>query len=85
VPPQVEWLVLETTDLCLGIDDLLPVLGSVGHFTIFTYECDNNQQVTRCDVNGKSMWCPVYRWRDSGLGLGTELENSSCNAKGKTL
>ena len=30
-----------------------------------------------------AMWCPVYRWRDSGLGLGSELENSSCNAKGK--
>ena len=30
-----------------------------------------------------AMWCPVYRWRDSNLGLGTELENSSCNAKGK--
>ena len=28
-------------------------------------------------------WCPVYRWRDSNLGLGMELENSSCNAKGK--
>ena len=30
------------THLCLGIDDLLPVFGSVGHFTILTYECDNN-------------------------------------------
>ena len=30
-----------------------------------------------------AMWCPVYRWRDSDLGLGTELGNSSCNAKGK--
>ena len=30
-----------------------------------------------------AMWCPVYRWRDSGLGLGSELENFSCNAKGK--
>ena len=30
-----------------------------------------------------AVWCPVYRWRDSGLGLGTELENSSRNAKGK--
>jgi hypothetical protein len=25
----------------------------------------------------------VYRWRDSNPGLGTELGNSSCNAKGK--
>ena len=30
-----------------------------------------------------AMRCTVYRWRDSGLGLGSELENSSCNAKGK--
>ena len=30
-----------------------------------------------------AMWCPVYRWRDSNPGLGTELGNSSCNAKGK--
>jgi len=30
-----------------------------------------------------AMWCPVYRWRDSNLGLGTELGNSSCHAKGK--
>jgi hypothetical protein len=30
-----------------------------------------------------AMWCPVYRWRDSDLGLGTELGNSSGNAKGK--
>ena len=30
-----------------------------------------------------AMWCPVYRWRDSDLGLGTELGNSSCDAKGK--
>src|SRR4051812_19826964 len=26
---------------------------------------------------------PVYRWRDSNPGLGTELGNSSCHAKGK--
>ena len=31
-----------------------------------------------------AMWCPVYRWRESNLGLGTELGNSSCNAKGKS-
>ena len=30
-----------------------------------------------------AMWCPVFRWRDSNLGLGTELGNSSCNGKGK--
>ena len=30
-----------------------------------------------------AMWCPVYRWRDSDLGLGTELGNSSCDAKGE--
>jgi hypothetical protein len=30
-----------------------------------------------------AMWCPVYRWRDSNPGLGAELGNSSCNAKGK--
>jgi hypothetical protein len=30
-----------------------------------------------------AMWCPVFRWRDSDLGLGTELENSPGNAKGK--
>jgi len=30
-----------------------------------------------------AMWCPVYRWRDFNLGLGAELGNSSCNAKGK--
>ena len=30
-----------------------------------------------------AMWCPVYRWRDSNPGLGTELGNSSCHAKGK--
>jgi hypothetical protein len=30
-----------------------------------------------------AMWCPVYRWRDSDPGLGMELGNSSCNAKGK--
>ena len=30
-----------------------------------------------------AMWCPVYRWRDSNPGLGTELGNSSCDAKGK--
>jgi hypothetical protein len=30
-----------------------------------------------------AMWCPVYRWRDSNPGSGTELGNSSCNAKGK--
>ena len=29
------------------------------------------------------MWCPVYRGRDSNLGLGTELGNSSCDVKGK--
>ena len=30
-----------------------------------------------------AMWCPVDRWRDSDLGLGTELGNSSYHAKGK--
>ena len=30
-----------------------------------------------------AMGCPVYRWRDSNPGLGTELGNSSCHAKGK--
>ena len=30
-----------------------------------------------------AMWCPVYRWRDSNLGLGTELENLSGGVKGK--
>jgi hypothetical protein len=30
-----------------------------------------------------AMWCPVYRWRDSNPGLGAELGNSSCDAKGK--
>jgi hypothetical protein len=30
-----------------------------------------------------SMWCPVYRGRDSNLGLDAELGNSSCDAKGK--
>src|ERR1700674_385525 len=30
-----------------------------------------------------AMWCPVYRWRDSNPGLGTELGNSSCDAKRK--
>src|SRR3954453_1202824 len=29
------------------------------------------------------MGCPVYRWRDSNPGLGTELGNSSGHAKGK--
>jgi hypothetical protein len=32
-----------------------------------------------------AMWCPVYRWRDSNLGSGTELGNSSCNAKGNFI
>jgi hypothetical protein len=31
-----------------------------------------------------AMWRPVYRWRESSLGLGMELGNSSCNAKGKS-
>ena len=26
---------------------------------------------------------PVYRWRESGLGLDMELGNSSCDVKGK--
>ena len=30
-----------------------------------------------------AMWCPVYRWRDSNLGLGTELENLFGGVKGK--
>jgi hypothetical protein len=30
-----------------------------------------------------AMWCPVFRWRDSDPGSGTELENSPGNAKGK--
>jgi hypothetical protein len=30
-----------------------------------------------------AMWCPVYKWRDSNPGLGAELGNSSCDAKGK--
>ena len=28
-------------------------------------------------------WCPVYRWRDSNLGLGVELGNSSGDVKRK--
>jgi hypothetical protein len=30
-----------------------------------------------------AMRCPVYSWRDSNPGLGMELGNSSCNAKGE--
>jgi hypothetical protein len=30
-----------------------------------------------------SMWCPVYRGRDSKLGFRTELENLDDDAKGK--
>jgi hypothetical protein len=30
-----------------------------------------------------TMWCPVYRWHDSDLGSGTELENLVCDGKGK--
>jgi hypothetical protein len=30
-----------------------------------------------------AMWCPVFRWRDSDPGSGTELENSPGNGKGK--
>jgi hypothetical protein len=30
-----------------------------------------------------AMWCPGYRWRDSSLGSGMELENLSGVAKGK--
>ena len=30
-----------------------------------------------------AMWCPGYRWRDSSLGSGTELENLSGVGKGK--
>jgi hypothetical protein len=32
-----------------------------------------------------AMWCPVYRWRESNLGLGTELGNSPRNAKGNPI
>ena len=31
-----------------------------------------------------AMWCPVFRRHDSHSGLGTELGNSSCDAKGKS-
>src|ERR1700693_2132646 len=30
-----------------------------------------------------AMWCPGYRWRDSNLGSGMELENLSGGDKGK--
>ena len=30
-----------------------------------------------------AMWCPVYRWRDSTLGSGMELENLFGGGKGK--
>jgi hypothetical protein len=30
-----------------------------------------------------AMWCPVYRWRDSSLGSGAELENLLGGDKGK--
>ena len=30
-----------------------------------------------------AMWCPVYRWRESNPGLGAELGNFACDAKGK--
>jgi hypothetical protein len=30
-----------------------------------------------------AMWCPVYGWRESNLGLGTEPENLFGGAKGK--
>ena len=30
-----------------------------------------------------AMWCPGYRWRDSSLGSGTELENLFGGEKGK--
>jgi len=29
------------------------------------------------------MWCPVYKWRESYSGLGTELGNSSGDVKRK--
>ena len=32
-----------------------------------------------------SMRCPVYRWRESDLGLGIELGNSSHDAKGNSV
>ncbi len=30
-----------------------------------------------------AMWCPVYKWRDSSLGSGMELENLFGGDKGK--
>ena len=30
-----------------------------------------------------AMWCPGYRWRDSSLGSGMELENLFGGGKGK--
>ena len=30
-----------------------------------------------------AMWCPVYRWRDSNLGPGIELENLLGGGKGR--
>jgi len=29
------------------------------------------------------MWCPVYKWRDSSLGSGAELENLFGDDEGK--
>ncbi len=42
-------------------------------------------RMSMADTYLLAMWCPVYRRRDSDLGLGTELGNSSCNAKGNPI
>jgi len=42
-------------------------------------------RMSMADTYLLAMWCPVYRRRDSNLGLGTELGNSSCNVKGNPI
>ena len=43
----------------------------------------NTPRISVAETCLLATWCPVYRRRDSNLGSGPELGNSSCDAKGK--